>query len=120
MNVGDHPLNAMVDAAPSAPSDPSSSSSSLRSSRSEPGDMRVLMFASADLSLELEVMPGHVVGQIVPPGPGEVWVEAAEGGTFHAQADEVGFCDLSAAPRGSVRLRCETPAGQLVTDWVQL
>jgi hypothetical protein len=82
--------------------------------------VRVLVFTSPPLSLELEVMPGHVVGQIVPPGPGEIWVEAADGTTFRAEADEVGFVDLSGAPRGSVRIRCETPAGRLATDWVDL
>ena len=48
----------------------------LRSGSSHP---RVLIFTEAHLSLELEVMADHVVGQIVPPGPGEIVVETPDG-----------------------------------------
>jgi hypothetical protein len=88
--------------------------------RSDPDDPRVLVFTASPLSLELEVMPGHVVGQIVPPGPGEIRVETADGVTFHVEADDVGFFDLPGIPHGPIRLRCDTPTGRLVTDWVRL
>jgi hypothetical protein len=88
--------------------------------RSEPGESRVLTFTAAPLSLELEVVPDHVVGQIVPPGPGEIQVETADGVTFHVEADDIGFFDLPNMPRGPVRLRCDTPAARLVTDWIRL
>lgn len=88
--------------------------------RSEPGESRVLTFTAAPLSLELEVMPDHVVGQVVPPGPGEIRVETAEGVTFHVEADDIGFFDLPEVPRGPVRLRCDTPVARLVTDWIRL
>jgi|SRR5450631_2489063 hypothetical protein len=88
--------------------------------RSDPDDGRVLVFTASPLSLELEVMPDRVVGQIVPPGPGEVRVETADGVTFHVEADDIGFFDLPGKPRGPVRLRCDTPAGRLITDWVRL
>lgn len=88
--------------------------------RADPDDARVLIFTSSPLSLELEVMAGHIVGQIVPPGPGEILVEASDGVTFQVDADDIGFFDLSGSPRGSVRLRCDTPTGRLITDWVCL
>jgi hypothetical protein len=88
--------------------------------RSNPDDARVLVFTASSLSLELEVMPGRVVGQIVPPGPGEIQVETADGVTFHVEADDVGFFDLPGIPHGPIRLRCDTPTGRLVTDWVRL
>ena len=88
--------------------------------RSDPDDARVLVFTASPLSLELEVMPGRVVGQIVPPGPGEIRVETADGVTFHVEADDVGFFDLPGIPHGPIRLRCDTPTGRLVTDWVRL
>jgi hypothetical protein len=47
-------------------------------------------------------------------------VEAADGVTFHVEADDAGFFDLPGMPRGPVRLRCDTPTGRLVTDWVRL
>ena len=88
--------------------------------RGDPDDARVLIFTASPLSLELEVMAGHVVGQIVPPGPGEILVETSDGATFQVDADDIGFFDLSGGPRGSVRLRCDTPTGRLITDWVCL
>jgi len=97
-----------------------SSAAPARAQRAEPGQARVLIFTTTPLSLELELMADHVVGQIVPPGPGQVVVETADGTTFQAEADDLGFFDFTGMPRGSVRLRCETPTGRLVTDWVSL
>ena len=88
--------------------------------RSGPGDPRVLTFTATPLSLELEVMPDRIVGQIIPPGSGEIRVETADGVTFHVEADDVGFFVLPSVPRGTVRLRCDTPMARLVTDWIRL
>ena len=46
--------------------------------RSEAEQTRVLVFTAPPLSVELEVMDASAVGQIVPPGPGEIWVESTE------------------------------------------
>ncbi|HET9081056.1 MAG TPA: hypothetical protein VFO01_11160 [Trebonia sp.] len=88
--------------------------------RSGPDDPRVLTFTAAPLSLELEVMPGQIAGQIVPPGAGEIRVETADGVTYHVEADDVGFFILPNVPRGTVRLRCDTAVARLVTDWICL
>lgn len=88
--------------------------------RSGPEDARLLVFSASSLSLELEVISGRLVGQILPPGPGEIRVEASDGGTFQIEADEAGFFDLPVMPSGPFRLRCDTPNGRLVTDWVRL
>jgi hypothetical protein len=88
--------------------------------RADPGQARVLIFTTTPLSLELEVMADHVAGQIVPPGPGEIVVETPDGTSFRIEADDIGFFDFGGLPRGRVRLRCETPSGRLVTDWVCL
>ena len=86
--------------------------------RAGSGQARVLIFTTTPLSLELEVMADHVVGQIVPPGPGQVQVETPEGIAIQVEADDIGFFDFAGLPRGRVRLRCETPTGRLITDWV--
>jgi hypothetical protein len=126
MNVGDFPLTALLDAdergheavheAPAACTIVEYG----QDWRTESNDARVLIFTSSPLSLELEVMAGQVVGQIVPPGPGEILVETNDGATFQVEADDIGFFDLSGGPRGSVRLQCDTPTGRLITDWVCL
>jgi hypothetical protein len=92
----------------------------VRGLRGDPGQARVLIFTATPLSLELEVMADHVAGQIVPPGPGEILVETPDGTSFRIEADDIGFFDFAGLPRGRIRLRCETPSGRLVTDWVCL
>ena len=88
--------------------------------RADPGGPRVLVFTAPPLSLELEVLADRVVGQIVPPGPGDIQVEAADGVTVQAEADQAGFFDLPGTLSGLIRLRCDTPTGKLITDWVRL
>ncbi|HEY0934298.1 MAG TPA: hypothetical protein VGD91_11210 [Trebonia sp.] len=88
--------------------------------RSDSADARVLTFTASPLSLELEIMPDQVAGQIVPPGTGEIRVETADGVTFQVEADEAGFFVLPGVPHGTVRLRCDTAAARLVTDWIRL
>jgi hypothetical protein len=91
----------------------------VRGLRGDPGG-RILIFTTAPMSLELEVMADRMVGQIVPPGPGEIVVETADGTSFRVEADDIGFFDVASAPHGRVRLRCDTPTGRLVTDWICL
>lgn len=88
--------------------------------RADPGQTRLLVFTSTPLSMELEVNQGEVVGQILPPGPGEIHVETQEGTEYSVSADESGFFELPSLPADAVRLRCETATGRVVTDWVRL
>jgi hypothetical protein len=124
MKVGDIPLTTLPDAAElgHAVAHEASVACTImeygQDWRADSDDARVLIFTSSPLSLELEVMASHVIGQIVPPGPGEIVVETSDGATFQVEADDIGFFDLSGGPRGSVRLRCDTPAGRLITDWI--
>ena len=139
MYVGGFPLTALVETTPEDPARREITDSCyarhagrlasltfdsalepVRGLRSGSGQPRVLIFTAAHLSLELEVMADLVVGQIVPPGPGEVVVETPDGTTFRIEADDIGLFDFAGLPRGQVRLRCETPDGNLVTDWVCL
>jgi len=120
MYVGDFPLTTLVGTTRLTPLTFDSALEPVRGMRSESGQPRVLIFTGAHLSLELEVMADLVVGQIVPPGPGEVVVETPDGTTFGVEADDIGLFDFAGLPRGQVRLRCQTPDGHLVTDWVCL
>jgi hypothetical protein len=47
-------------------------------------------------------------------------VETPDGSAFRIEADDMGLFDFAGLPHGQVRLRCETPDGNLVTDWVCL
>jgi hypothetical protein len=89
--------------------------------RSDSGDTtpRVMVFEAAPLAVELEVEADRVVGQIVPAGPGQVFIETAVA-TIQVEADELGFFVLPPLPPGPVRLRCDTDTGRLRTGWFQL
>lgn len=88
--------------------------------RADPADARVLVFTSTPLSMELEVSHDQVVGQVLPPAPGEILIETSNGAEYRVVADESGFFELPALPEGPVRLRCDTATGRVVTDWVRL
>jgi len=88
--------------------------------RAEPGQTRLLVFTSTPLSMELEVTQDGVVGQILPPGPGQIHVETPDGTEYSVSADESGFFELPSLPADAVRLRCDTATGRVVTDWVRL
>jgi hypothetical protein len=97
-----------------------SSLEAVAATRADPGQTRLLVFSSTPLSMELEVTQDEVVGQILPPGPGEIHVETPDGTEYSVSADESGFFELPSVPADAVRLRCDTATGRVVTDWVRL
>jgi hypothetical protein len=88
--------------------------------RSDGDAARLLTFESAQLTVEVEVGAGRIVGQLVPPQPGEVEVRHAGGSTTVA-ADAVGRFVANDVPAGPISLRCRTTdATAVVTDWIVL
>jgi hypothetical protein len=88
-------------------------------SRDQEGGQRVLVFHSSPLAIEVELQFDRIVGQIIPPGAGEITLEAADGTQVRVDADDLGFFILPSASEGAIRLRCETATTRLVTDWFQ-
>jgi hypothetical protein len=82
---------------------------------------RSLVFEAGDVSVELDVLPGRIVGQIVPGAAGEVVVQTPTEDLVRATADDAGLFSVTVTtPDGLVRLRCTTAAGTVVTDWVRI
>jgi hypothetical protein len=81
---------------------------------------RILVFTSSPLTVELEVLPDQIVGQLVPPAVADIVVEAGSGESVEVRSDERGFFLVAPLPEGPLRLRCDTATGRLVTDWVTL
>lgn len=81
---------------------------------------RILVFSSTPLTMELQVLPDQLVGQLIPPAAAEIVVESASGGTVQVSSDERGFFLVAPLPPSPLRLRCDTATGRLVTDWVSL
>jgi hypothetical protein len=81
---------------------------------------RTLVFESESMSVELEQTEDGLVGQLVPPTDGEVTLQGPSGELGHASVDELGCFCFDRTPHGTVRLRCRTSSGVLVTHWVRL
>lgn len=84
--------------------------------RAEP---RTLSFAARGLSLEVEIHPDAVRGQVVPAQPGTVRVRDEGGPGTTSPVDEVGWFVIEPAPAGPFRLHVITAAGAaVITEWI--
>lgn len=81
---------------------------------------RTLAFSAGELSVEIEVTGEGIIGQLVPPGPGDVVLVTRDGPVASAVADEVGCFSLPRSGGEPVRLRCVCEAGRLETAWLRL
>ena len=81
---------------------------------------RSLVFEGRSLSVDIEITPETLLGQLLPPVLGQVVVITAEGEAGRAEVDDLGRFRLPPPPPGLIRLRCETPTGTLLTGWVQI
>jgi hypothetical protein len=86
------------------------------------GDQHLLTFEAAHLTFVVEsteLADGRkLVGQVMPPGPRELWLECADGKRATTEVDELGRFSLPQLPAGPARLRCELPDGtRVVTEW---
>jgi hypothetical protein len=86
------------------------------------GDQHLLTFEAEHLTFVVEsteLAEGRkLVGQVMPAGPRELWLESAGGGSSSTEVDELGRFSLPRLPAGPARLRCELPDGtRVVTEW---
>lgn len=90
--------------------------------RGAPGAARSLLFDAEDLSMEVDILPGRLVGQLVPGVPGEIVVESRTGDVARAAADDEGCFTIAVGTTTDplLRLRCTTALGVVVTDWVSI
>jgi hypothetical protein len=88
--------------------------------RSEAASIRALTFTSAQLSIELEVTAGSLVGQIIPPRAGTLEVHTTAG-VASSPVDEIGCFAVTPIPNSPFRLRCRTEDGtDVLTGWITL
>jgi hypothetical protein len=92
--------------------------------RSESATIRALSFASAHLSIEVEITGESLLGQLIPARPGTVEVQVPDGGTETVPVDEAGCFTVDPKPGGTFRLRCRTEhtgtQTDVLTGWVTL
>jgi hypothetical protein len=80
--------------------------------RAQDASLRALTYATADLSIEIEITSDAVLGQVLPPQAGFASIMIA-GGPADAgtTVDELGFFAIRPVPRSAFRLRCVTRSG---------
>jgi hypothetical protein len=88
--------------------------------RSGHGSTRSLAFGGAGVTIEIEVGPTGIVGQVSPPSDGQIVCQTVDGDCGAAQLDEVGLFVLPAPPSGPIRLRASTAGYRLATSWVRV
>ncbi|WP_185949355.1 hypothetical protein [Microbispora sp. KK1-11] len=80
---------------------------------------RVLSFAAGELSIEAEIHPDAVRGQLVPAQPGAVLVRDDDGPVREVPVDEVGWFVIEPVPARRFRLHVRTSAGaSVITGWI--
>jgi hypothetical protein len=87
--------------------------------RSESATLRSLTFASDGWTIELELTPDGVLGQLDPPEAGTVSARGDGGKFTEAEIDDLGFFALRPVPTAPYRLVCTTNSGTtILTGWV--
>ncbi|MFI6295002.1 hypothetical protein ACIBEJ_25660 [Nonomuraea sp. NPDC050790] len=82
------------------------------------GGQRVLIFRTGEDTIEAEVGPETLLGQLLPPRPGSAECQLATGQSETTPIDESGCFVFPSAPPGAFRIRCRTDAGVVRTPWV--
>ena len=89
--------------------------------RTEAASIRALTFTSAHLTIELEVTPDALLGQIVPTQTATIKVQSRTGPETAVSADEIGCFMIRPIPSLPFRLHCRTGIGiDVLTGWITL
>ena len=88
--------------------------------RTQTADLRALTFASAHVTIELELTDTGLIGQVVPTAPARVDVHTAAGVTASVTADDLGCFTIRAVPREPFRLRVRVDDDDVdvLTTWI--
>jgi hypothetical protein len=89
--------------------------------RSERAALRSLTFASDELTIELDVHPDALRGQVAPAQSGTLQLRSNDESVRDFPIDEVGWFVISPLPQGPFRLSIRLDGGPAaLTDWVTL
>jgi hypothetical protein len=89
--------------------------------RSETTSVRALSFASAHLSMELEVTEDCLLGWVIPSRAGTLEAQTGAGASTETTVDEIGCFAVDPIPASPFRLRFRAAGGtDVLTGWVTL
>jgi hypothetical protein len=86
------------------------------------GGNRSLTFRTDDLTIDIEIQDGHVLGQLAPPATASIVLQREDGEpAAAADADALGRFRLEFGGEGRFRMRVVPPTGRAVeTSWFSL
>ncbi len=79
---------------------------------------RTMEFTGRTVSIELEIGPRLIVGQIYPVQGGRLTLLTPGGDETELTADDVGCFTFARPSGGPFRLRCTTADAGVITDWI--
>lgn len=88
--------------------------------RSATLSVRSLVFGFGEVTLDIDIVPDAVVGQVAPAQVGVVVIETREGRAGQAPIEGSGMFSIPMRPRGEVRFRVESDVHSFVTEWTRL
>ena len=89
--------------------------------RSETASVRGLSFASAYLSMELEVTEDCLLGWVIPSRAGTLEAQTGAGASTETTVDEIGCFAVDPTPASPFRLRFRAADGtDVLTGWITL
>ena len=88
--------------------------------RTDTAAIRALTFATAHLTIELEIAQDSLIGQLVPPGVAEVELQTRVDNPVTVTTDELGCFTIRHRPTGAFRLRCRNSTADVLTSWITL
>ena len=98
----------------------SETSAAMAGARSQQAALRAMTFASSSFTIEIQVEPTMLLGQLIPAAEaGELTVTMQDGRSFGVVHDEVGCFTIDPKPDGVFRLQLPGEAA-VVTDWISL
>jgi hypothetical protein len=87
--------------------------------RSERAALRSLTFASGDLTIELDVHPEALRGQVAPAGAGTIQLRTDDESAQDFAVDEFGWFVIAPVPPGPFRLSVHLDSGAAaLTEWI--
>jgi hypothetical protein len=93
--------------------------SQMVTSRSQHAALRALSLSSSSLTIELEIEPTLLMGQLVPPGPADMVLTLHDGTKTFVQVDDLGCFTIEPVPEAAFRLQV-VGEQSVVTDWIRL
>jgi hypothetical protein len=94
--------------------DSASDDSELTRTRTESAILRALTFEASDLTIELEVRPDGLAGQLIAAPGSELDLQLSNGQTITISLNKHGYFKISPSPTMPFRLRCRLPDNRIV------